>query len=151
MLGSLCRGAGVWIADQSLRGLTRIDGDQLATPAKLPATSPDGRRVALVWNNQLWTLTLDEISAGVSMPVKSLLLVRPGDERSAAMRELRSIGSVRCPGTRTDAERLSASKQEGEALGFALVSLGWRRAVLARRNLVLLGRSGREELRSCRV
>jgi hypothetical protein len=116
MLGSQCRGAGVWIADPSLRGLTRVDGDQVATPAKLPATSPDGRRVALVWNNQVWTLTLDgkrELSqvtraenpvaaaawspdgsalavifAGVSMPVKSLLLVRPGEERSAVMREL---------------------------------------------------------------
>ena len=116
MLGSQCRGAGVWIADPSLRGLTRVDGNQVATPAKLPAASPDGRRVALVWNNQLWTLTLDgrhELSqvtraenpvaaaawspdgtalavifSGVSMPVKSLLLMRPGDERSAVMRPL---------------------------------------------------------------
>ena len=116
MLGSQCRGAGVWIADQALRDLTRVDGKEVATPAKLPAVSPDGKRVALVWNNQLWTLTLDGrhelaqvtraenpvaaaawspdgsavavIFAGVSMPVKSLLLLRPGDEGSAVMRQL---------------------------------------------------------------
>jgi hypothetical protein len=116
MLGSPCRRAGVWVTDRSLRAPTRADGNQVATPAKLPAVSPDGRRVALVWNNQVWALTLDgrheltqlthaskpvasaawspEGSAlavllwDVTMPVKSLLLVRPGDERSALVRQL---------------------------------------------------------------
>jgi len=69
-----------------------------------------------VWNNQVWTLTLDgrrELTQithadkpvasaawspdgaalavllwNVTMPVKSLLLVRPGEERSAVVREL---------------------------------------------------------------
>ncbi len=59
MLGSPCRRAGVWVADRSPRPPTRADGNQVATPAKFPAVSRDGCRVALVWNNQLWTLTLD--------------------------------------------------------------------------------------------
>ena len=116
MLGSPCRSAGVWIIDQALRALTRVDGNQVATPARLPAVSPDGGRVALVWNNQLWTLTLDArheltqvthadkpvasaawspdgtalavLFSDVTMPVKSLLLVRPGDPRSAVTRQL---------------------------------------------------------------
>jgi len=109
ILGSPCRGAGVWIADRSLRAPARVDGNQVAMPAKYPAVSPDGRRVALVWNNQVWTLTLDgrrELTQithadkpvasaalavllwNVTMPVKSLLLVRPGEERSAVVREL---------------------------------------------------------------
>lgn len=116
MMGSPCRDAGVWIADRSLRTLTRVDGGEVATPAALPAASPDGGRVALVWNNQLWQLTLDgrhqltqltrldrPVAAAtwspdgralavlqweVTMPVKSLLLFRPGDERSAETRQL---------------------------------------------------------------
>jgi hypothetical protein len=116
MLGTQCRGAGVWIVDRALRALTRVDGNQVATPAKLPAVRPDGARVALVWNNQLWTLTLDGrreltqvthasnpvaaaawspdgnalavILSDVTMPVKALLLLRPGDERSAVVRKL---------------------------------------------------------------
>jgi hypothetical protein len=82
----------------------------------MPAVNPDGKSVALVWNNQLWHLTLDgkqtltqltqlekPVSAAawspdgdalavvmfdVSMPVRSLLLFRPGDERSVEVRQL---------------------------------------------------------------
>lgn len=116
MLGSACRGAGVWISDQSLGTPARMDGEQIATPARYPAVSPDGRRVALTWNNQVWTLTLDgkaELTQvtraekpvasaawspdgtalavllwNVTMPEKSLLLIRPGNERSATVRQL---------------------------------------------------------------
>jgi len=116
MLGSQCRGAGVWITDQALRALTRVDGNQVATPARLPAVSPDGARVALVWNNQLWTLSLNTrhelmqvthadkpvasaawspdgtalavLLSDVTMPEKILLLFRPGDERSMVVRKL---------------------------------------------------------------
>ena len=116
MMGSACRGAGVWVADGSLRAPVRVDGNQVATPARLPAATPDGSRVALVWNNQLWTLTLDArreltqithadkpvtsaawspdgkalavLMADVSMPAKSLLLLRPGEPRSVEMRKL---------------------------------------------------------------
>jgi hypothetical protein len=116
MLGSPCRGAGVWVANQSLREPTRVDGNQIATPAKHPAVSPDGKRVALVWNNQVWTLALDDrrqivrvtrmekpvasaawspdgsalavLQWNVTMPAKTLLLLRPGDERSTVVREL---------------------------------------------------------------
>ena len=55
----MCRGAGVWIADGARAEPRRIDGGQVATPAGAPAVSPDGRRVAMPWNKQLWTLTLD--------------------------------------------------------------------------------------------
>ena len=116
MLGSECRNAGVWISDASLQTLTRVDGNQIATPAAMPAVNPDGKSVALVWNNQLWHLTLDgeqtltqltqlekPVSAAawspdgealavvmwdVSMPVRSLLLFRPGDESSVEVRQL---------------------------------------------------------------
>jgi WD40 repeat protein len=116
MLGSACRGAGVWATDRSLRAPIRLDGNQIATPAKFPAVSPNGRRVALVWNHQLWALALDgtreltqlthldkPVSAAtwspdgaalavlqwnVTMPEKSLLLFRPGDDRSMVLRQL---------------------------------------------------------------
>ena len=116
MLGSPCRGAGVWVAERALGLPARIDGNLVATPAKHPAVSPDGRRVALVWNNQVWVLTLDgrhELTQlthadkpvasaawspdgsalavllwNVTMPVRSLLLVRLGDDRSTVVREL---------------------------------------------------------------
>jgi hypothetical protein len=116
MLGSPCRGAGVWITDRSLGMPTRVDGNQVATPAKFPTVSPDGGRVAFVWNGQLWGLTLDGrhelmqlthldqpvsaanwspdgtalavLQSNVTKPVKSLLLFRPGNERGAVVREL---------------------------------------------------------------
>jgi len=44
-------------------------------PVAAAAWSPDGTALAVIF-------------AGVSMPMKSLLLVRPGDERSAVTREL---------------------------------------------------------------
>jgi hypothetical protein len=59
MLGSPCRGAGVWIADAALQTLTRVDGGQVATPAANPAVSPDGSHVLFVWNQQLWRMSLD--------------------------------------------------------------------------------------------
>ena len=113
MLGSGCRGAGVWIAGGPRTAPARVDGNQIATPAKYPAISPDGRRVALVWNNQLWILALDGKGAlgqathadkpvtaaawspdgsalavllqDVSMPVKAVMLFRLGEERAAVM------------------------------------------------------------------
>lgn len=114
MTGSPCRNAGVWIVDQSLRTPTRVDGGQVATPAAVPAVSPDGKRVALVWNNQLWAMSLDggheltqltrlekPVSAAawspdggalaalmwdVTMPVRSLLLFRPDDPKSVVVK-----------------------------------------------------------------
>lgn len=93
-----------------------MDGNQIATPAEIPAVSPNGGRVALVWNNQLWALALDgtgklaqlthldkPVSAAtwspdgsalavlrwnVTMPEKSVLLFRPGEERSTVMRQV---------------------------------------------------------------
>jgi hypothetical protein len=82
----------------------------------MPAVSPDGRRVAFVWNEQLWTLTLDgrgelarvntfdyAISAvawspdgtafavipwDVVSPLPYVLLFHPGDERTAVAHPL---------------------------------------------------------------
>jgi hypothetical protein len=116
MMGSACRGAGVWRADAALRAPVRIDGGQVATPAAAPAASPDGRRLAFVWNNQLWALSLagrpeleqltqldKSVSAAawspdgraiaalmfdVTMPVRAVALFRPGDQRSLEMRPL---------------------------------------------------------------
>lgn len=110
MMGTQCRSAGVWLADPALRSATRIDNQQVSTPAGLSAVSPDGGTLAFVWNRQLWSMTLTgnpelaqlthlpkSVSAAtwspdgkaiallmfdVSMPVKSLALLRPGDERS---------------------------------------------------------------------
>src|SRR5439155_9283453 len=108
MMGTLCRNAGVWAADAALRSLSRIDGNQVSTPAASPAVSPNGKQLAFVWNNQLWSLTLTgrpeltqltrlakSVTAAawspdgsaiaalmfdVSMPVRSLALFRPGDQ-----------------------------------------------------------------------
>jgi dipeptidyl aminopeptidase/acylaminoacyl peptidase len=116
MLGTSCRGAGVWVADAALRAPARVDGNQVGIPATYPTASPDGKRVAFVWNRQLWMLTLGaqpeltqltqldtEVGSAtwspdgtalavllwnVSMPVKALLLMRPGDEGSVVRREL---------------------------------------------------------------
>jgi hypothetical protein len=116
ILGSPCRGAGVWIVDRSLRAPMRVDGGQVAVPASFPAVHPNGSRVALVWNNQLWALSPDGrhdltqltqlekpaaaaawspdgtalavIMHDVSLPVKALVLFRPGDERSLVVRQL---------------------------------------------------------------
>jgi Tol biopolymer transport system component len=117
MLGTPCRGAGVWVADASLRAApTRADANQVATPAQHPSASPDGGSVAFVWNGQLWALALGGrrelmqltrlekpvasaawspdgralavLQSYVSMPVKALVLLRPGDERSVVSRPL---------------------------------------------------------------
>jgi len=116
MMGTQCRRAGVWVADAALRGLSRVDGDQVNTPAGAPAISPDGRTLAFVWNNQVWSLglagraeltqltrfaksvtsaawspdgsSLAALMYDVSMPVKSLALFRPGDQSSVTFRPL---------------------------------------------------------------
>lgn len=114
MLGSACVGAGVWIADRALGAPTRVDGDQIATPAALPAVSPDGKKVALVWQTQLWSLGLDgkheltqltrsdkPVGAAawsptgdalavtlwdVNLPLRLIWIFKPGDEQSQAVR-----------------------------------------------------------------
>jgi hypothetical protein len=116
MMGTQCRRGGIWMADGGLRSLSRVDGDQVNTPASAPAASPDGKTLAFVWNNQLWSLALTgrpeltQLSAlpksvtsaawspdgsslaaimfDVSMPVRSLALFRPGDQKSVVFREL---------------------------------------------------------------
>ncbi len=116
MMGTQCRRAGIWVADASLRSLSRVDGDQVNTPAASPAVRPDGSALAFVWNNQLWSLDLKgrpeltQLSAlgkpvtaaawspdgsslavlmfDVSMPVRSLALYRLGDPKSVVFREL---------------------------------------------------------------
>jgi hypothetical protein len=59
MTGSACRNAGIWVTDATLGTLTRVDGGQVATPAFGPVISRDGGRALFVWNDQLWSLTLD--------------------------------------------------------------------------------------------
>jgi Dipeptidyl peptidase IV (DPP IV) N-terminal region len=116
MMGTSCRGAGVWTADAALRSVSRIDGGQVSTPASAPAASPNGRRLAFVWNNQVWLLTLTgnpeltqltrfgkqvtsaawspdgsalaALMFDVSMPVRALALFRPDDQRSLEFRQL---------------------------------------------------------------
>ncbi|HUQ83159.1 MAG TPA: hypothetical protein VM076_18550 [Gemmatimonadaceae bacterium] len=116
MMGTQCRRAGVWVANASLRSLSRIDGDQVNVPAWAPAASPDGRRLAFVLSNQLWQLSLTGrpeltqlthlpksvmaatwspdggalalLTYDVTMPIRSLVLFRPGDERSMTVRPL---------------------------------------------------------------
>jgi hypothetical protein len=116
LMGSACRSGGVWLADPALRALSRVDNGQVSTPASAPIVRPDGQAVAFVWNNQLWLLTLGArvelsqltnlakpvnaaawspdgtalatIMFDVSMPVRSLVLFRPGDEKSAVVRQL---------------------------------------------------------------
>ncbi|AHG87851.1 WD40-like beta Propeller containing protein [Gemmatirosa kalamazoonensis] len=116
MMGSGCRNAGVWVTDAALRGPSRVDGGQVATPASAPVVSPDGRRLAFVWNQQLWAMPLvgrpeltqltrlgKSVTAGawspdgqsmaavtydVSMPMRLVVLFRPGDPQSAVVRQL---------------------------------------------------------------
>lgn len=116
MMGTACRDGGIYIADRALGEPARVDGGQVATPGWAPAVSPDGRQLAFVWNNQLWGLSLTgqpaltqltqlpkSVSAAawspdgsaiavimfdVSMPVKAVVLFRPGDESSVAVHQL---------------------------------------------------------------
>ena len=116
MMGSQCRNAGIHVADQGLKGLSRIDDDQVVTPAGGPAVSPDGRTLAFIWNNQVWSLPLTgkpeltkmtgfgkPVSAAtwspdgrsiaalmfdVSMPVRSIALFQPGDQSSVEFRNV---------------------------------------------------------------
>jgi Tol biopolymer transport system component len=116
MMGTQCRRGGIWLTDASLRSIARVDGDQVNTPASAPAASPNGRTLAFVWNNQLWALTLTgrpeltQLTAlqkpvtsaawspdgsslaalmfDVTMPVRSLALFRPGDQKSLVFRAL---------------------------------------------------------------
>ena len=110
MMGTQCRNAGVWITDAGLRSPARIDASQINTPARAPVVSPDGNRIAFVWNRQLWALELNgahelsqithlskSVSAAawspdgsslallqfdVSMPLKSIVIVRPGADHA---------------------------------------------------------------------
>src|SRR5262249_12089007 len=116
MMGSMCRGAGVWIADRAGAEPRRVDGGDVAAPAGGPAISPDGRQLAMVWNNQVWTLSLDgrhqpapvthldkAVSAvawspdgtafavllyDVVLPIRAVVLFRPGDEASQVVKPL---------------------------------------------------------------
>jgi hypothetical protein len=116
MMGTQCRRGGIYLTDASLRPLSRVDGDQVNTPATAPAVSPDGSTLAFVWNNQLWALKLTgraeltqltalpkQVTAGawspdgsalavlmfdVSMPVRSIALFRPADQKSVVIRDL---------------------------------------------------------------
>jgi hypothetical protein len=116
LMGSMCRNAGVWLTDASLRNVTRVDDNQVATPAGAPAISPDGKLLAFVWNKQLWSLTLDGraqlqrltqlphavasaawspdgsalalLQFDVSMPLRSVILMRPADPSSIVVRQL---------------------------------------------------------------
>jgi hypothetical protein len=116
MMGTQCRNAGVWITDTALQHPSRIDNDQITTPAGAPAVSRDGRRLAFVWNNQLWSLALvgqpeliqltrmtksvtsaawspdgkalAVLQNDVSMPVRSVVLLRPGDQSSMVVHQL---------------------------------------------------------------
>jgi Tol biopolymer transport system component len=115
MMGTLCRNAGLWATDASLRNVNRIDGNQIATAASFPAVSPDGSKVAFTWNSQLWMTTLgrtdlvqltslpNAVQAGawspdgravavltlnVSMPVQSVILLRPEDHESTTTKNL---------------------------------------------------------------
>lgn len=116
IMGSQCRNAGIWMTDTGLGSLRRIDRESVSIPAGAPAASPDGSRLAFVWNRQLWTMSLDgraeltqvtrlpkSVQAAawspdgealalllfdVSMPVRSLALLRPGDQSSLVVKEL---------------------------------------------------------------
>jgi hypothetical protein len=116
MMGTQCRRGGIYLTDASLRSMSRVDGEQVNTPASAPAISPDGGTLAFVWNNQLWALKLagrpelsqltampKPVTAGawspdgsalavlmfdVTMPVRSMALFRPGDQKSVVFREL---------------------------------------------------------------
>jgi hypothetical protein len=106
MLGTECRNAGIWITDAALRNVARVD-DQITTPARAPAVSPDGSTVAFVWNGRVWTLGqagLSDVTPPLQHPVfyagwspdgsalaaltasinadKALVLFRPGDAGS---------------------------------------------------------------------
>jgi WD40 repeat protein len=115
MMGTQCRGAGVWISER-LGEPRRVDGGQVAVPGGQPSISPDGRTLAMVWNGQLWTMSLDgrheltqitrfdqTVAAAawspdgrafavllydVSLPVKVLVLFRPGDAASQVVKPL---------------------------------------------------------------
>ena len=58
MMGSLCQQAGIHVADVALKGLTRIDAEQVVTPAGGPSISPDGRALAFIWHSQVWHMPL---------------------------------------------------------------------------------------------
>jgi WD40 repeat protein len=116
MMGTQCRRGGIWRTDAALRSMSRVDGDQVNTLATAPAISPDGSTLAFVWNNQAWALKLTgrpeltQLTAlpkpvtavtwspdgsalavlmfNVSMPVRSLALFRPGDQKSVVFRDL---------------------------------------------------------------
>jgi Tol biopolymer transport system component len=116
MMGTQCRNAGVWIADTALHDPARVDENQVATPAGAPAVSPAGHTLAFVWNTQLWSLSLvghpeltqltrlpKSVSAAawspdgsalavlqfdVTMPERSVVLLRPGDQSSVVVRPL---------------------------------------------------------------
>lgn len=116
MMGTPCRGAGVWIAAAPFRAPARIDDNQVATPGYMPTASPNGRRLAFIWSGQLWEMSLTgkpeltqltrmprAVSGAawspdgsaiavllfdVTMPMRTLMLFRPGDQSSVIERSL---------------------------------------------------------------
>lgn len=123
MMGAECEEAdimgGMWITDTHYSKPKRADGGKITTPAYLPTVNPmDPNRVALVWNGQLWQITLDDDHALTQLtnfthpvtaaawspdgsalavlqwdevlPFQSILLFKPGDESSGELRQLSS-------------------------------------------------------------
>jgi hypothetical protein len=123
MMGAECEEAnimgGLWITDDHYSPPRRIDGGKITTPAFFPTVNPmDPNRVLLVWNGQLWQITLDDdhiltqltqftypVTAAtwspdgttlavlqweISLPIKSILFFKPGDDNSVEVRQLPS-------------------------------------------------------------
>lgn len=126
MLGSECDEAnihsGLWMSSANLGAPTRVDGGQITTPAAFPAVNPrNPNLVALVWNGQLWQITLDSthvltqltaleipvlaatwspdgsalavLQYTLSLPTKTILFFKPGQQNSVEVRPLSTYPS----------------------------------------------------------